>query len=129
MKLLFFTLMLATYLQGEATITATFNDKLIKLSQNDLKNLYLGKINKINGIYLIPIDSQNKKEFSTFYKKIINKTPKQLHAYWVKQIYKGNRQPPLKFSKNKFPKNIEKNRHFIRYDLNPINGEIHLIIK
>jgi len=125
MKSLFFTLLLTTYLQSETSFSTAFNNKLITFSQNDLKNLYLKKTNTVKGIHLIPIDSNNKKAFFIFSKKIINKTPKQLYAYWIKQIYKGDKQPPSR----KLPKSIGENVHFLTYKLASDNKEILLTIK
>ncbi|CAA6820824.1 MAG: Unknown protein [uncultured Sulfurovum sp.] len=75
------------------------------------------------------MDSQDKKLFQEFYKKIVKKNPKQLHAYWMKQIYRGNTQPPKKLSPSAIKKAMKSNKSIIAYDKNPKTGRILLTIK
>jgi len=89
----------------------------------------IAAIGAINGITVTPIDSQNKKIFQEFYRKIVKKSPKQLHAYWVKQIYRSDRRPPKKLSKKALQKAMKKNPHIIAYEKNPKTGRILLTIK
>ncbi len=129
MKYLLVAFIFTSYSFSEISIFISHNNKLTKVSNKDLANLYLKKTDTINGIKLIPIDSKNKKLFKEFYKKIVNKTPSQLHAYWTKQIYKGSTQPPKKLSKEAIKKAIKEGSHIIAYDSNPKTGRILLTIK
>lgn len=99
------------------------------MSQRDLANLYLKKTDSINGVKVIPIDSQDNALFQEFYKKVVKKSPKQLHAYWMKQIYKGNIQPPKRLSRKALQKAMKGNDTIIAYDKNPNTGYILLTIK
>jgi len=129
MKSLLLTIILSSYALCDISIFISHNNKLTKVSHKDLANLYLKKTNTINGIKVVPIDSKNKKVFQEFYKKIVKKSPSQLHAYWIKQIYTGNTQPPKKLSKTELKKAMKKDSHIIAYDTNPKNGRILLTIK
>ncbi len=129
MKLLLLTIIFTNFAFSEISVFISHNNKLTKVSNRDLANLYLGKTDKINGIKLIPIDSKNKKLFEEFYKKIVKKTPSQLHAYWIKQIYKGSAQPPKKLSREAIKRAIERGSHIIAYDRNPKTGRILLTIR
>jgi hypothetical protein len=108
MKLLLLTILLSNFAFSNISIFTSQNNKLTKVSHKDLANLYLKKTNTINGVKVIPIDSHNKKLFQEFYRKVIKKSPKQLHAYWIKEIYRGNKQPPKKLSPKALKKAMKK---------------------
>jgi len=129
MKSLLFTIIFTSFAFSDISVFISHNNELTKVSNKDLANLYLGKTDNINGIKLVPIDSKNKKVFEEFYKKVIKKTPSQLHAYWVKQIFQGTSQPPKRLSKNAIKNAIKKGSHIIAYDTNPKTGRILLTIK
>ena len=129
MKSLILSIILSSYAFCDISIFISHNNKLTKVSHKDLANLYLKKTNTINGIKVIPIDSKNKKVFTEFYKKVVKKTPKQLHAYWMKQIYTGNTQPPKKLSKKELKKELKRNSHIIAYDTDSKTGRVLLTIK
>lgn len=104
-------------------------NKISKVSHQELANLYLGKSNTIKGVKVIPIDSQNKKLFQEFYRKVVKKSPKQLHAYWIKQIYKGNKQPPKKLSPQALKKAMKSTTPIISYEKNPKTGHFLITVK
>lgn len=129
MKTLLLSILISTFAFADISIFISHNNKLSKVSHKDLANLYLKKTDTINGIKVIPIDSQNTKLFQEFYKKIVKKNPKQLHAYWMKEIYRGNKQPPKKLSAKALKKAMKTNAHIIAYEKNPTTGRILLTIK
>jgi len=129
MKLLLLTMILSTYSFCDFSIFISQNNKLTKVSNEDLANLYLKKTNTINGIEVIPIDSKNKEVFQEFYEKIVKKTPSQLHAYWMKQIYTGDTQPPKKLSKNELKQAMIIEPKIIAYSCDIKNARILLTIK
>ena len=128
MKSLIFTILLSTFALSSTSVYVSHNNKLSKVSHKDLANLYLKKSNTINGIKVIPVDSPNKKLFKEFYKNIIKKTPSQLHAYWIKELYRGNKQPPKKLSA-KAIKKINNKIPIISYTKSSKTGRILLTIK
>ena len=128
MKLLLLTILLSNFAFSNISVISQNNCKLTKVSHKELANLYLKKTNTINGIKVIPIDSQNKKLFQEFYQKIIKKNPKQLHAYWIKEIYRGNKQPPKKLSPKALKKAMKNKTPIISYQKNPKTGRILLTI-
>ncbi len=129
MKSLLLTVIFTSFAFSEISVFISHNNKLTKVSNRDLANLYLKKTDTINGIKVTPIDSKNKKLFQEFYSKIVNKTPSQLHAYWVNQVFQGSTQPPKKLSKNAIKNAIKKGSHIIAYDRNPKTGRILLTVK
>ena len=133
MKSLILTILLSAFAFSSTSIYVSHNNKLSKVSPKALSDLYLKKSNTINGIKVTPIDSQNKKLFKEFYRNILKKTPKQLHAYWIKEMYRGTRKPPKKLSAKAIKKamnKVKKNRTpIIAYAKNPKTGHILFTIK
>ena len=128
-KALILTLLLSSFAFSNISIFISHNDKLSKVSHKDLANLYLKKTNTINGIKVIPIDSQDKKLFEEFYLKVIKKNPQQLHAYWTKEIYRGNKQPPRKLSLKALEKAMKHKTPIISYAKDLKTGHLILTIK
>lgn len=128
MKLLLLTILLSSFAFSNISVISE-NHKLSKINQKDLMNLYLKKTNTINGIKVIPVDSQNKKLFQEFYQTIIKKNPKQLHAYWIKEIYRGDKQPPKKLSAKALKEAMKNKTPIVSYTKNPKTGQILLTIR
>jgi len=106
----------------------TSNENPIKhVTIEQLANIYLKKIDNIDGIKVEPIDNQD--SYNEFCKKVIKKTPKQLHAYWMKEIYRGNKQPPPKLSKSQIEQKIKENPKVISYSSNKLTGKIIFTIR
>jgi hypothetical protein len=78
---------------------------------------------------VIPIDSKNKKLYQEFYQKVVDKDPSQIRAYWIKQIYAGDKQPPKKLSKKEIQQALQNNQKIIAYDHTPLAGKIIFTIK
>jgi hypothetical protein len=129
MKLLLLTVLLSSFAFSNISIFISHKNNITKVSHKDLANLYLKKTNTINGIKVIPIDSQNKKLFQEFYRKVIKKNPRQLHAYWIKEIYRGDKQPPKKLSPTALKKAMKNKIPIISYESNPKKGRFLLTIK
>jgi len=129
MKSILLSILLSSFAFSNISVFISHNNKISKVSQKDLVNLYLKKSNTINGIKVIPVDSKDKKLFKEFYRKVIKKSPKQLHAYWIKEMYRGDKQPPKKLSKKELKKAMKSKTPIISYEKNPKDGRILLTIK
>jgi hypothetical protein len=129
MKAILLSILLSSFAFSNISVFISHNNKISEVSQKDLVNLYLKKSNTINGIKVIPVDSKDKKLFKEFYRKVIKKSPKQLHAYWIKEMYRGNKQPPKKLSKKELKKAMKSKTPIISYEKNPKDGRILLTIK
>ncbi len=128
-KTLLFTILLSSFAFSNISVFISNDKKISKVTQKDLVELYLRKKTTINGVKVIPIDSSNKKLFEEFYQKVIKKTPKQLHAYWMKEIYRGDKKPPKKLSPQALKKAMKKKIPIISYTKSPSTGHILLTIK
>jgi hypothetical protein len=129
LKLFLLVILLSSFAFSKISVFISHNNKITEVSHKDLANLYLKKSKTINGIQVIPVDSQNKKLFKEFYKKIVKKSPKQLHAYWIKEIYRGDKQPPKKLSPKALKKAMKNKTPIITYARNSKTGRYLLTIK
>lgn len=61
-----------------------------------IERIYLGKANQFpDGTSAVPYDlAKGDSVRDKFGRKILNKTPSQLHAYWSRSIFSGKKQPP-----------------------------------
>jgi len=125
-KLLLITL-LTIIASSDIKILTSSTSPIKSVSIEDLAKVYLKKIDTINGIKVIPIDNQD--SYNDFCRKVIKKTPKQLRAYWMKEIYRGNKQPPLKLSSSQIKQKIARNPRIISYASNKLTGKVIFTIK
>lgn len=129
MKLLILSFILTTFAFSNISIVTSSNSKLSNITQKDLANLFLKKTNTINGVKLTPIDNQNPQIFQEFYKKVVKKNPDQLHAYWTKQMYRGDKTPPKRLSTLALKQAMKKNQQIISYSKDPQTGHLLLTIR
>lgn len=112
---------------SDIKIMTSTKSPITNVSLEDLAKIYLKKKDTINGIKVIPID--NKDSYNEFCKKVIKKTPKQLRAYWMKEIYRGDKQPPQKLSSSQIKQKMQKNSKIISYSANKLTGKVIFTIR
>ncbi len=66
------------------------------LSKDQVTDIFLGKLSRFpNGVAAVPIDQEEgSSSRDDFYRRLADKTPAQLKAYWSKIIFTGRGQPP-----------------------------------
>jgi len=112
---------------ADIKIMTSPKNPLNKVTLEDLAKVYLKKTNTINGIKVIPVD--NKDSYEEFCKKVIKKTPKQLKAYWMKEIYRGDKLPPQKLSSKQIKEKMKENPKIISYSTNKLTGKVIFTIR
>ncbi len=127
MRIFAFYMLLNTAIFADISIVTSPKSPLKNITIEELANIYLKKIDSINGIKVIPID--NKDSYNEFCEKVIKKTPKELHAYWMREIYRGDKQPPEKLSTSQIQHKIEENPKVISYATGGLNGKILFTIR
>jgi ABC-type phosphate transport system substrate-binding protein len=93
--------------------------KLMTITKKELADLYLKKTHSIRGIRVIPLD--NKSNFQEFYQQIVQKSSKELRAYWAREMYKSDRLPPKKLSIQQIKTMIKSNKNYISYSSSNIS--------
>jgi len=92
------------------------------LSKAQISKLYLKKISRINGVKVIVYD--NTKDYEEFTKFFLNKTPSQIHAYWMKQIFLGKKVPPVKLTQKEIVQKLESSPNAIIYSSQKLNAKV-----
>lgn len=96
--LFFFIAGLSTAVAGELIVVANKNVKDVKLSKDDVKDIFLGKktewsdSSKISFVIL-----KNKQDEEDFMKNYVGKSFDQFNNYWKQQVFTGNGQMPKSF--------------------------------
>ena len=83
------------------------------VSKKQLSNLYLKKTDNINGEKLIPLNTVE--DYEEFCRKILNKSPSQIHAYWMKQVFLGKKIPPKSYVREKISQMMKNSKNTIAY--------------
>ncbi len=125
-KLLLITLLGTIALQANIKVMSNTNS-ITSVTQKELSDLYLGKKKTINGIKVTPID--NKENFKEFYQKVLKKNSKQLRAYWMREMYKGDRLPPKKMTTAQIKKIMKGKDKVIVYSISKLSGKVILTLK
>ena len=121
MKLIVLLLSFSSLAFSQIHIISNNNQlKSLTITKKELADLYLQKTNTIQGIRVIPLD--NKSNFQEFYNQIVKKSPKELRAYWAREMYKSNRVPPKKLSIQQIKTMIKSNENYISYSSSTVSG-------
>lgn len=96
MKAFLFLHAIIIVLSADIKVYVSHESEIQTVTKQELKNLYLKKIKSLHGKKVTVYD--NEQNYDEFNKKFINKTPNQIHAYWMKQIFLGKRTPPKKLN-------------------------------
>jgi len=125
MKLIVLLLSFSSLAFSQIHIISNNNQlKSMTITKKELADLYLQKTHTIQGVRVIPLD--NKSNFKKFYLQIVKKSPKELRAYWTREMYKSNRVPPKKLSIQQIQTMIKSNNNYISYSSSTIS-EINTI--
>ncbi len=110
----------------DIVVMVSTKNKLIKVTKKELTDIYLKKKKQIKGVYLIPID--NHQSYAEFCKEVMNKSPKQMRAYWAKELYRGDKTPPKIKNNAQITNALKKNKNVISYASSKLTGKIILKI-
>lgn len=104
--------------QGEIVVVVTANSPVDSLSNNEVRNIFLGKSNRFpDGSKAIPLNrTENSPERDAFYQLIVGRSPAEIKSYWSKMIFTGRGQPPQEADSSKsLKKLLAANASYISY--------------
>jgi len=116
------TLIIVSSLNAKINVIISQNSTIANVTKQELSNVYLKKTDSIKGQKVIVIN--NKDAYYEFNKKILNKTPSQIHAYWMKQIFLGRIVPPKNITTDEITQEINKYPNTIIYTSTHTNEKI-----
>lgn len=101
------------------------------LSTDEISGIFLAKMKSFpNGNTAIPVNQPTDSDIAqTFNEKVINKTSKQLKAYWSKLVFTGQGTPPKELgSDSEIIKLVADNPNIIGYvDSSAVTSEVKVI--
>ncbi|MGV6829934.1 MAG: hypothetical protein ACWA5P_00040 [bacterium] len=81
---------------GNIQIIASPNCELEVLSTSEVKQLFLLKKRKLGTEKVIVLDNSDKSTYTMFVRLYLNKSLKNIKAYWTHMLYTGKKRPPDK---------------------------------
>lgn len=82
---------------GEVVLIANSRSGIDKLTREEAINIFMGRYRKLpDGLAAHPLDLEvNSPIRRQFYRGLIDKTPEEIHAYWMRLVFAGRTTPPL----------------------------------
>jgi hypothetical protein len=107
---------------AKVTVYISKEVDILSISKKKLANLYLKKSERIGTQKIVIID--NIKDHEEFCRKILNKTPSQVHAYWMKQVFLGKNVPPKRYTQDGIADVIRNSKNTIGYSSKTIHARV-----
>ncbi len=103
--------LLAVKALADIAVIAHPEASVSNLTVQQAGNIFLGKTRQLrDGTTLIPLDQKSGTAVrDIFYRGATNKSASQLKAYWSRQVFTGQGQPPLSLSDNNQVKTLVAN--------------------
>jgi len=81
----------------EPVVVMNATSAITRLGQDDVVNIFLGRYRRLpTGVMAVPIDQpENAALRAEFYRKLVNKEPNEINAYWSRLLFSGKTSPPL----------------------------------
>jgi hypothetical protein len=111
-----------TIVFADISITTSKDNDIQTTTQKQITKVYLKKSDNINGKKVTPIDVEE--DYNEFNKKVLNKNKKQIHSYWMKQIFTGTKIPPRKIKREQLNQELQNNKKAIGYSSQKIDGKV-----
>ena len=105
---------------SDMKVITSQQNSLLAVDKDTLSAIYLKKVTSVDNKHITPID--NIADYNEFYKKVVKKTPQQVHSYWMKEIFTGKKRPPKKVLAKDLEKNLQENTTAITYSTGKIKS-------
>lgn len=103
---------------ASAEVVAVVSSKspLVALSENQIVDIFLGKLTRVSGEPVVPIDQTEGSPLrDEFYQKFARKSPAQIKAHWSKIIFTGRGRPPQDVPDGEVKKRLASDPNAIGY--------------
>ncbi|MDG6097606.1 hypothetical protein EXU34_09130 [Alteromonas sp. ZYF713] len=86
--------------EAALAVVVAKTSKIGSISKRELVDVYMGRFDVLeSGHKVQPIDYENGSELrSLFYRSLVNKSERQINAYWSRLIFSGRAKPPVQFA-------------------------------
>jgi hypothetical protein len=81
---------------GELVVVVNARSGIDRLSRDDVINIFMGRYRVLpSGVNAYPVDQPASSELrAQFYRKLVNKEPAEIGAYWARLVFSGKTSPP-----------------------------------
>jgi len=90
-----FLMMAARALSGDFVVVTSPETPLTRATPFQLQQVYLGKLDRLDGVRLVPIHLEDQHPLRIAFEKEILGNRADLESYWLKQKLEGGARPPL----------------------------------
>jgi ABC-type phosphate transport system substrate-binding protein len=84
--------------KNKIIIIASTACNIRSLNLQELRKLYLGKIEYLQDQLIVVLDNEEKETYDRFLIQYLNKTPKAMKAYRMRMLFTGKKIPPEKLN-------------------------------
>jgi len=83
--------------EAALAVVVAKTSKIESISKRELVDVYMGRFDVLeSGHKVQPVDYENGTELrSLFYRSLVNKSERQINAYWSRLIFSGRAKPPV----------------------------------
>jgi len=83
--------------EAALAVVVAKTSKIESISKRELVDVYMGRFDVLeSGHKVQPVDYENGSELrSLFYRSLVNKSERQINAYWSRLIFSGRAKPPV----------------------------------
>ena len=129
--LLLLPILLRPAFAGDLVIV-TSADNVEDLQLEDVARIFLGKVTRYpSGEVVEPLNlDPDDPSYAEFARKVLNKTPAQLKAYWAKRIFTGKGKPPRTItSSEELRALVSSDKRYLSYlDKNNVDHTVRWVI-
>ncbi len=89
--------LLAPMAHADLVLVAHPHSGIERLTQEEVINIFLGRYRLLaSGVVAEPVDFPIDSDYRTrFYRRLVNKNPAEINAYWARLVFSGKTRPPL----------------------------------
>lgn len=118
---------------AELVVVASPKSGIERLTQQEVIYLFMGRLRQLpSGIQAMPIDlGIGNPERANFYRRLVNKEPAEIKAYWSRLIFSGGSRPPVTAdSRDELIRMLGNNPGAIGYlERDQVDSRVHVIFE
>ena len=81
--------------QAEPVVVVDIRNPIERMTHEEVINIYMGRYRRLgSGAPATPIDQSDPAIRADFYRRLVNKNPSEINAYWSRLVFSGKATPP-----------------------------------
>ncbi len=91
MKTLLLLLLNIYFLNAQIVVVTNKDSQIDTISKELVQYIYLAKVDKIDGVRVVPVLSDDEKLHNQFCNTVLNKSESQYNSYWARLVFTGRK--------------------------------------